>query len=77
MSEWTFVEITRAGPVFLWWSEHNDAAVIGPKQGAWGGDNIYRCDRCPQWQSDGDEKAHAATHGYFLSFLKVYREDTE
>jgi hypothetical protein len=68
----TEIEMTRVGPVYLWWSEYNNAAVIGPDQGAWGGDNVYRCDECPGWQSD-DETAeeHAAKHGYYVKFLTI------
>lgn len=64
MTTVTWFDWTRVGPVYLWWSEYIEGAVVGPAQGAWGGDNIYRCDACPEWQ--GDEMwPHAATHGYF------------
>ena len=61
-----FIDWMRIGPVYLWWSEYSDAAVIGPKQGAWGGDNIYRCDVHPDWQGEGIDsmQPHAAEHGY-------------
>jgi hypothetical protein len=62
-----WVVIERAGPVYLWWSEWCDRAIIGPKQGAWGGDDIYKCDSHPEWQGDDDDmRDHAALHGYFL-----------
>lgn len=64
----TTIDLIRVGPVYLWWSEYDDAAVIGPKDGAWGGDNIYRCDSCPEWQSEGDEDAHAQRHGFYVAF---------
>ena len=66
------IQFTRIGPVYLWWSEHSDEAVIGPKQGAWGGDDIFKCDSCPDWETgewphvDADKEAiaHAQTHGF-------------
>ncbi len=72
----THVTYTRIGPVFLWWSEWCDRAVIGPKEGAWGGSDIFKCDSCPEWDSQEDEaiegtqwamRAHAQNHGYFVS----------
>lgn len=57
---------TRVGPVYLWWSEYSEAAVIGPSEGAWGGDNVYRCDR-DEWQGDSEELyAHLASHGIVI-----------
>lgn len=63
----TYFDYLRVGPVYLWWSEWCDRAVVGPAEGAWGGEDIYRCEAHPKWQSDGDEFAHMASHGYYLS----------
>jgi hypothetical protein len=61
----TAVYYKRIGPVFLWWSEYDESAVIGPSQGAWGGDDIFHCDACPEWRGEyGEAITHAAsTHG--------------
>ena len=61
---------TRLGPVYLYWSEWNDAAVVGPDQGAWGGCDVWRCTEHPDWQGGeghADEIAHAAGHGIFVA----------
>jgi hypothetical protein len=65
---------SRVGPVYLWWSESDDAATIGPKDGAWGGDDIYKCDVHPDWQGDGKDEfhEHAAEHGYYLAPQTTY-----
>jgi Flp pilus assembly pilin Flp len=59
---------TRVGPVYLYWSEWSNAAVIGPDKGAWGGDDVFRCDAHPQWQGEGREAAdvHASEHGWYI-----------
>jgi hypothetical protein len=62
------VTYTRIGPVYLWWSEYSDSAVIGPSQGAWGGDDIWHCEQHPDWQGESAASGpeHAAEHGYFV-----------
>ena len=57
---------SRIGPVYLYWSEYDDAAVIGPEQGAWGGDDVYRCDVHPDWQGEGIVAGteHCLLHGF-------------
>jgi hypothetical protein len=65
------VDFTRLGPVYLHWSEWSDAAVIGPEQGAWGGDDWFRCDTHGDWNGYGSDDfvSHAAEHGYYVGSL--------
>lgn len=60
-SVWSF---TRIGPVYLWWSEGDGGKVRG-----WGGDDIWRCDSCSDWQGEGYEAGsdHAKHHGFHVS----------
>jgi len=48
-------------PVYLHWSEHDGSATVK----GWGGDNIYKCRECPDWQGDGIEagERHSRLHG--------------
>jgi hypothetical protein len=68
-------------PVYLHWSEYDDSATVK----GWGGDDIYKCRECPEWQGDSESAPrHSALHAarstpaealdvdeYFLSRLKT------
>lgn len=46
-------------PVYLFWSEYDTSAT----QRGWGGDDIYRCRECPEWQGDSESAPrHSRLH---------------
>ena len=61
-----------AEPVYLYWSEYDTSATVK----GWGGDDIYRCRECPEWQGDSySAPRHSRLHAVAAEYARLAGEE--